>query len=164
MVVLTVFTVGYEEVQPVTAGPVRAITIGLIVSGCTGMIFRTGALVQFIAITGIQQVLGIKHMSHQIEHRRDHRGGPMKAKATAFLLAEFWRDPLAQPAPHIERQSESHFKSLKYQPHFPWRFGCVEDARGFCRAFFNWYNQDHHHAGIGLMTPDQVHFGQTDAV
>ena len=72
MVVLTVFTVGYDEVQPVTAGPLRAITIGLIVTGCTGMIFLTGALVQFITITGIQQVLGIKHMSHQIEHLRDH--------------------------------------------------------------------------------------------
>ena len=65
MVVLTVFTVGYDEVQPVTAGPLSAITIGLIVTGCTGMIFLTGALVQFITISGIQQVLGIKHMSHQ---------------------------------------------------------------------------------------------------
>jgi putative transposase len=40
----------------------------------------------------------------------------------------------------------------------------VDDARSFCRAFFDWYNQDHHHAGIGLMTPDQVHYGQADAV
>jgi voltage-gated potassium channel len=72
MVVLTVFTVGYDEVQPVTPGPLRAITIGLIVTGCTGMIFLTGALVHFITITGIKQVLGIKHMSHQIEHLRDH--------------------------------------------------------------------------------------------
>jgi voltage-gated potassium channel len=54
MVVLTVFTVGYDEVQPVTPGPLRAITIGLTVTGCTGMIFLTGALVQFITITGIQ--------------------------------------------------------------------------------------------------------------
>ena len=42
--------------------------------------------------------------------------------------------------------------------------GCIEDARSFCRRFFDWYNQDHHHAGIGLMTPDQVHYGQIDAV
>ena len=60
--------------------------------------------------------------------------------------------------------SESHFKTLKYQPRFPQRFGCIEDAKSFCRGFFDWYNQDHHHAGIGLMTPDQVHYGQTDAV
>src|SRR5271157_197877 len=72
MVVLTVFTVGYDEVQPVATGPLRAITMGLIVTGCTGMIFVTGALVQFITLSGIQQLLGHKHMSHQIEHLRDH--------------------------------------------------------------------------------------------
>ena len=44
------------------------------------------------------------------------------------------------------------------------RFGCIEDAKTFCRGFFNWYNQDHHHAGIGLMTPNQVHYGQADQV
>jgi len=53
---------------------------------------------------------------------------------------------------------------MKYQPRFPQRFGCIEDAKSFCRRFFDWYNQDHHHAGIGLMTPDQVHYGQADAV
>jgi putative transposase len=60
--------------------------------------------------------------------------------------------------------SESHFKTLKYQPRFPKRFGCIEDAKTFCRRFFDWYNQDHHHSGIGLMTPDQVHYGQSNAV
>src|SRR5271155_2196531 len=53
--------------------------------------------------------------------------------------------------------SESQFKNLKYQPQFPARFGCIEDARGFLRYYFDWYNQDHHHFGIGLMTPNQVH-------
>ena len=52
---------------------------------------------------------------------------------------------------------------MKYQPQFPQRFGCIQDAKAFCRSFFDWYNQEHHHAGIGLMTPDQVHYGQTDA-
>ena len=51
---------------------------------------------------------------------------------------------------------------MKYQPRYPQRFGCIEDARSFCRQFFDRYNQDHHHAGIGLMTPDQVHYGQID--
>src|SRR6202142_1223470 len=60
--------------------------------------------------------------------------------------------------------SESHFKTMKYQPQFPQRFGCIQDAKAFCRSFFDWYNQEHHHAGIGLMTPDQVHYGQTDAI
>ena len=49
--------------------------------------------------------------------------------------------------------SEAHFKTLKYQPQFPKRFGCIQDAKTFCRAFFDWYNRDHHHLGIGLMTP-----------
>ncbi len=94
------------------------------------------------------------------------RGGPMKAKATALLLADLGVTR-SHNRPHTSNDnpfSESHFKTLKYQPRFPKRFGCVEDAKSFCRAFFDWYNKDHHHAGIGLMTPDQVHYGQTDAV
>lgn len=94
------------------------------------------------------------------------RGGPMKAKATAFLLADLGVTR-SHNRPHTSNDnpfSESHFKTLKYQPRFPKRFGCIEDARSFCRPFFDWYNQDHHHAGIGLMTPDQVHYGQIDAV
>ncbi len=72
MVVLTVFTVGFDEVRPVSTVALRAITMGLIVTGCTGMIFLTGALVQFITLSGIQQLLGHKHMNHQIEQLRDH--------------------------------------------------------------------------------------------
>ena len=94
------------------------------------------------------------------------RGGPMKAKATALLLADLGVTR-SHNRPHTSNDnpfSESHLKTLKYQPRFPQRFGCIEDARSFCRQFFDWYNQDHHHAGIGLMTPDQVHYGQIDAV
>ena len=94
------------------------------------------------------------------------RGGPMKAKATALLLADLGVTR-SHNRPHTSNDnpfSESHFKTLKYQPQFPQRFGCIEDARSFCRSFFDWYNQDHHHVGIGLMTPDQVHYGQIDAV
>jgi putative transposase len=60
--------------------------------------------------------------------------------------------------------SEAHFKTLKYQPTFPGRFASMEEAQGFCRGFFDWYNREHHHVGIGLMTPNQVHYGQADAV
>ena len=94
------------------------------------------------------------------------RGAPMQAKATAFLLADLGVTR-SHNRPHTSNDnpfSESHFKTMKYQPRFPKRFGCIEDARTFCRAFFDWYNQDHHHSGIGLMTPDQVHYGQADAV
>src|SRR4051812_11647183 len=94
------------------------------------------------------------------------RGGPRKAKATAFLLADLGVTK-SHSRPHTSNDnpfSEAHFKTLKYQPQFPKRFGCIEDARTFCRRFFTWYNQGHHHVGIGLMTPDQVHYGQAKAV
>ena len=94
------------------------------------------------------------------------RGGPMKAKATALLLSDLGVIK-SHSRPHTSNDnpySEAHFKTLKYQPGFPRNFGCIEDARAFCRVFFDWYNQAHHHSGIGLMTPDQVHFGQADAV
>ena len=94
------------------------------------------------------------------------RGPSMKAKATALMLADLGVTK-SHSRPHTSNDnpfSESHFKTLKYQPQFPKRFGCSQDAKVFCRAFFNWYNQDHHHLGIGLMTPNQVHYGQADAV
>ena len=94
------------------------------------------------------------------------RGGPMKAKATALLLADLGVTK-SHSRPYTSNDnpfSESCFKTLKYQPQFPKRFGCIEDAKLFSRHFFNWYNQDHHHAGIGLMTPDQVHYGQANKV
>jgi len=103
MVVLTVFTVGYDEVHPIATLPLRAITMGLIVTGCTGMIFVTGALVQFITLSGIQQALGHKYMSRQIDQLRNHviicgfgRTGTMLARelqagGAAFVVLE--RDP-----------------------------------------------------------------------
>jgi putative transposase len=48
---------------------------------------------------------------------------------------------------------------MKYRPEFPERFGCIEDARSHCQAFFAWYNAEHCHSGIGYMTPHSVHFG-----
>lgn len=94
------------------------------------------------------------------------RGASMKAKATTLMLADLGVTK-SHSRPHTSNDnpfSESHFKTLKYQPEFPKRFGCIEDAKAFCRHFFDWYNRDHHHAGLGLMTPDQVHYGQADAV
>lgn len=55
--------------------------------------------------------------------------------------------------------SEAQFKTLKYHPSFPERFGCVQDARSFSQEFFRWYNEDHHHCGIGLLTPHALHYG-----
>lgn len=72
MVVVTVFTVGYNEVHPVESPLLRGITITTIVLGCTGMIYMTGALVQFITLNQINQVFGIRRMSNQIDRLHDH--------------------------------------------------------------------------------------------
>ena len=72
MAVLTVFTVGYGEVEPVSTPALRAITIGLMLFGCTGMIFLTGALVQFITFRGFQEVLGTRRMRAQIQKLENH--------------------------------------------------------------------------------------------
>jgi putative transposase len=60
--------------------------------------------------------------------------------------------------------SEAQFKTLKYRPDFPERFGCLQDARVFCQTFFAWYNSEHRHSGIGLMTPAAVHEGRASAM
>ena len=60
--------------------------------------------------------------------------------------------------------SESQFKTLKYRQDFPGSFGSVEDARAFCKNFFTWYNTEHYHSGIGLHTPEAVHYGRTDQI
>ena len=94
------------------------------------------------------------------------RGASMKAKATALLLADLGVTK-SHSRPHTSNDnpfSESLFKTCKYQPQFPERFGSIQDAKAFCRGFFDWYNRDHHHLGIGLMTPNQVHYGQADQV
>jgi voltage-gated potassium channel Kch len=72
MVIVTVYTVGYGEVRPITSPALREITIGTIVLGCTGMIYLTGALVQFITLNQINQMFGIKRMSSQIDRLRGH--------------------------------------------------------------------------------------------
>jgi putative transposase len=60
--------------------------------------------------------------------------------------------------------SEAQFKTLKYRPTFPERFGSIEDARAHCREFFRWYNSDHRHSGIGYMTPHAIHHGEAVAL
>ena len=99
----------------------------------------------------------------------------MSAKFTAMLFYDvsvcphpktmLWMTcPPEVPPSNDNPFSEAHFKTLKYQPEFPKRFQTIDEARTFCRRFFAWYNEDHHHAGIGLMTPDQIHFGQASAI
>lgn len=94
------------------------------------------------------------------------RGSSMRSKPVAFLLADLGVTK-THSRPHTSNDnpySESQFKTLKYRPAFPERFGSIEDARAFCRSFFNWYNREHHHTGIGLLTPEVVHHGRAKNV
>jgi putative transposase len=90
------------------------------------------------------------------------RGSAMRSKPVAFLLADMGvLKTHSRPYTSTDNPySEAHFKTLKYRPEFPDRFENIENARAFCRPFFDWYNHDHRHSGIGLMTPAAVHHGQ----
>jgi putative transposase len=90
------------------------------------------------------------------------RGSPMRGKPVAFLLADLGVTRThSRPYTSTDNPySEAHFKTLKYRPEFPDRFETIEQAREFCRGFFDWYNREHRHSGIGLMTPAAVHYGQ----
>ena len=92
------------------------------------------------------------------------RGSAMTSKCVAFLLADLGVTK-THSRPHVSNDnpySEAHFKTLKYRPDFPERFGCIEDARAHCHAFIGWYNKEHRHSGIGLLTPETVHYGHAD--
>ena len=94
------------------------------------------------------------------------RGTSMTSKTVAFLLSDLGVTK-SHSRPHVSNDnpfSEAQFKTLKYQPTFPKHFGCIEDARAFCQHFFAWYNQVHHHGGIGLLTPEMMHSGQAEVV
>jgi putative transposase len=89
----------------------------------------------------------------------------MKSKAVALLFADLGVTK-THSRPHVSNDnpfSESHFKTLKYRPAVPDRFGCVQDARSTFRDLFRWYNHDHHHSGLGLLTPYEVHHGLVTA-
>jgi putative transposase len=88
-------------------------------------------------------------------------GSSMTSKPVAFLLADLGVTK-THSRPHVSDDnpfSEAHFKTLKYRPDFPERFGSITHARDLCADFFDWYNREHHHVSIGLLTPFDVHFG-----
>lgn len=89
------------------------------------------------------------------------RGTSMTSKPVAQLLVDLGV-ARSHSRPHVSNDnpySEANFKTLKYCPAFPGRFGSIEDARAFCAVFFDHYNHVHRHAGIGLHTPASVHYG-----
>src|SRR2546427_12009091 len=89
------------------------------------------------------------------------RGSAMTSKPVAFLLADLGITK-THSRPHVSNDnpfSEAQFKTLKYRPAFPDRFGAIQDVRAHCHVFFPWYNTEHHHSGLGLLTPSDVHHG-----
>jgi transposase InsO family protein len=94
------------------------------------------------------------------------RGSSMKSKSVALLLSDLGIIK-SHSRPHISNDnpfSESQFKTLKYCPSFPGQFGCIQETRAFCQQFFNWYNDEHHHCAIGLLTPAQLHYGLAERI
>ncbi len=94
------------------------------------------------------------------------RGSSMKSKVVALLLSDLGVTK-THSRPHVSDDnpfSEAQFKTLKYRPDFPERFGCIQDAKAFCRNFFGWYNNVHYHSGLNWLTPAMVYDGRTGPV
>ncbi len=94
------------------------------------------------------------------------RGTSMRSKPVAALLVDL-EVAKTHSRPHVSDDnpySEAQFKTLKYRPEFPERFGSIEDARAHCQHFFRWYNADHCHSGIGFMTAESVHYGRAQTL
>jgi putative transposase len=90
----------------------------------------------------------------------------MTSKTVAQLLSDLGVRG-SHSRPHVSNDnpfSEAQFKTMKYAPQFPGRFGSLEDARSFCQEFFTFYNEAHYHTGIALLTPAMVHTGEAAAV
>ena len=123
---------------------------------------ETGDLAEaFIADTLATHGIG----RHQLSLHAD-RGTSMTSKPVAQLLIDLGV-ARSHSRPHVSNDnpySEANFKTLKYCPAFPGRFGSIEDAGSFCAAFFDHYNHVHRHAGIGLHTPASVHYGTADEI
>ena len=118
---------------------------------------ESGTLAELLITDGcVKQVIGRDHLTIHADN-----GGPMIAKPVTLLMTDLGVHP-SHSRPHVSNDnpfSEAHFKTMKYQPDYPDRFGGLVDARTWAQAFFPWYNTEHHHSGIGLMTPAAVHSG-----
>ncbi len=123
---------------------------------------ETGELAEaFIADTLQRHGIGRGQLSLHAD-----RGTSMTSKPVAQLLVDLGV-ARSHSRPHVSNDnpySEANFKTLKYCPAFPGRFGSIEDARAFCAVFFDHYNHVHRHAGIGLHTPASVHYGTADEI
>ena len=102
---------------------------------------------------------------HQLTIHAD-RGAPMRSKLVTELLTDlgvagsYSRPRVSNDNPF----SEPQFRTFKYRPAFPDRFGSIQDARAICRTLFAWYNDAHHHSGLRYLTPADVHYGRAAAI
>jgi putative transposase len=112
----------------------------------------------------IAQALGQQRVGRDQLTVHADRGSSMTSKPVAFLLADLGVTKThSRPYTSTDNPySEAQFKTLKYRPGFPARFDSIEHARAFCREFFGWYNHEHRHSGIGLMTPATVHYSRAE--
>jgi len=132
------------------------------VPGCMVAPEETATLAKgFIAATVAAEGIGRGQLTIHAD-----RGTSMTSKPVADLLADLGIGR-THSRPHVSNDnpfSEAQFKTLKYCPAFPERFGSIQDARAFCAVFFDYYNHEHHHSGIGLHTPAAVHDGTATAI
>jgi len=94
------------------------------------------------------------------------RGSSMTSKPVALLLSDLGVTK-THSRPHVSNDnpySEAQFKTLKYCPEFPDRFGGIAHSRSFCHPFFTYYNTEHRHSGLGLMTPESIHYGFAEQI
>ncbi len=114
----------------------------------------------------IAETLGKQEVNPENITLHADRGPSMRSKLVAQLLADLGVTK-THSRPYTSNDnpfSESQFKTMKYRPGFPARFGSIEDATSFARDFFPWYNLEHRHHGIALLTPYTVHYGHVDGV
>ena len=114
----------------------------------------------------IEQTCHKQGVQPQVLTLHSDRGAPMTSKCTAQLLADLGiTRSLSRPQVSDDNPfSEAQFKTLKYHPGFPGRFDDIHAAIAFCRSFFPWYNTEHRHGGIAMLTPDDVHHGRAHTV
>ena len=112
----------------------------------------------------IAQAIAQQQISRDTLTVHADRGSSMTSKPVAMLLADLGVTKThSRPYTSTDNPySEAQFKTLKYRPGFPARFDSIEHARAFCREFFGWYNDQHRHSGIGLMSPATVHYGRAE--
>jgi len=116
----------------------------------------------FLAMRLIEQAIQIHDVDPSCLKIHADRGAPMRAKCTAQLMVDLGIER-SHSRPRVSNDnpfSESQFKTLKYCPEYPGRFTCIESARAWSSSFFDWYNHEHRHEGIGFFTPIDVYNGR----